>query len=401
MNGNSDMTVRTGRDVLGIPGPTTIPDEVLGAMHRPAIQIYTGELVDITTSLLDDLRHIFRTDGRTYIYPSNGHGAWEAALTNVLSRGDRILVLESGRFAHNWGEMARMLGVEIETFGGTWRDAVDPAAVEARLKADTEGRIQAILVVQIDTASGVVNDIPAIRAAIDSAGHNALFLVDTIASLACMPYEMDAWKVDVTVSAAQKGLMTPPGLGFVAANKKALAAHETADLRTLYWDWTAREGELHYQKYCGTPPEHLLFGLRAALDILLKEGLEGAWTRHRLLAGATHSAVARWAEGGVLEFNITDPRARSASITTVLVGGGHDAPAIQDYCLEKCNVTLGGGIGDLKGKALRIAHMGYSNAPAVLGMLASVDMALKALKIPHGAGATQAAVDFLAENVPA
>ncbi|WP_436644152.1 pyridoxal-phosphate-dependent aminotransferase family protein [Microbaculum sp. FT89] len=395
------MTVRTGRDVLGIPGPTTIPDEVLSAMHRPAIQIYTGELVEYTDSILRDLKGIFRTEGRAYIYASNGHGAWEAALTNILSRGDRVLVLESGRFAHNWGEMARMLGVEIETLEGTWRHAVDPAAVEERLKADTEGRIKAVLVVQIDTASGVVNDIPAIRAAIDAAGHDALFLVDTIASLACMPYEMDAWKIDVTVSAAQKGLMTPPGLGFVAANDKALAAHKTADLRTLYWDWTAREGELHYQKYCGTPPEHLLFGQRAALDILLGEGLENAWNRHRLLAGATHRAVETWAEGGALEFNILDPQSRSASITAVLVGGGFDVAAIQAYCLDKCNVTVGGGIGDLKGKALRIAHMGYANAPMVLGMLASIDMALKALKIPHGPGAIQAAVDYLGDNVPA
>jgi len=394
------MTVRTGREILGIPGPTTIPDEVLGAMHRPAIQIYTGELVDYTESILADLKGIFRTAGQPYIYPSNGHGAWEAALTNVLSRGDRVLVLESGRFAHNWGEMARMLGVGIDTLDGTWRDAVDPGAVEARLRADTEGKIKAVLVVQIDTASGVVNDIPAIRAAIDAAGHDALFLVDTIASLACMPFEMDAWKVDVAVSASQKGLMTPPGLGFVAANDKALAAHKNAGLRTLYWDWTARAGELHYQKYCGTPPEHLLFGIRKALDILKDEGLENAWTRHRLLAGATHRAVERWAEGGVLDFNIAEPSSRSQSITAVRVGDGH-AAAIQDYCLKTCNVTVGGGIGDLKGKALRIAHMGYSNAPAVLGMLGAIDMALTALKIPHGAGAVQAAVDYLAENVPA
>lgn len=395
------MTVRTGRDILGIPGPTTIPDEVLGAMHRPAIQIYTGELADITASLLDDLRTVFRASGRTYIYASNGHGAWEAALTNVLSRGDRILVLESGRFAHNWGEMARVLGVEVETLEGTWRNAVDPAAVEARLKADTGHRIKAVLVVQIDTASGVVNDIPAIRKAIDASGHDPLFMVDTIASLGCMPFEMDAWRIDVAVAAAQKGLMTPPGLGFVTANERAIAAHQSADLRTLYWDWTAREGQLHYQKYCGTPPEHLLFGLRKAMDMLLEEGIEAAWHRHRLLAGATQAAVRVWAEGDVLEFNIVEPEARSPSVTAVLVGGGHHAEAIQDYCLRTCNVTVGGGIGDLKGKALRIAHMGYANAPMLLGMVASIDMALKALRIPHGSGAVQAAVDYLAANVPA
>jgi alanine-glyoxylate transaminase/serine-glyoxylate transaminase/serine-pyruvate transaminase len=216
-----------------------------------------------------------------------------------------------------------------------------------------------------------------------------------------MPFEMDAWRIDIAVGAAQKGLMTPPGLGLIAANDRAIAAHRTAGLRTHYWDWTAREGELHYQKYCGTPPEHLLFGLRKAMDMLLNEGLEAAWTRHRLLAGAAQRAVGFWAEGGALEFNIVEPEARSPSITAVLVGGGYEAGAIQDYCLAKCNVTMGGGIGDLKGKALRIAHMGYINAPMLLGMLASIDMALKALKIPHGAGAIQAAVDYLAENVPA
>lgn len=395
------MTVRTGRDILGIPGPTTIPDEVLGAMHRPAIQIYTGELVGITDSLLADLRTVMRTAGRTYIYPSNGHGGWEAALTNVLSRGDTVLVLESGRFAHNWGEMARMLGVRIETLEGTWRDPVDPAKVEARLRADTGRTIKAVLVVQIDTASGVVNDIPAIRAAIDAAGHDALFMVDTIASLACMPFEMDAWRVDVCVAAAQKGLMTPPGLAFLGASDKALDAHKAADLRTLYWDWTAREGALHYQKYCGTPPEHLLFGLRKALDMLLAEGLENAWKRHALLAEATRRAVAVWADGGALEFNILPAGARSPSITTVLVGAGHSQPALLDYCLEKCNVTVGGGIGELKGKALRIAHMGYCNAPMVFGMLGAIDMGLKALKIPHGQGAVQAAVDYLGASVPA
>lgn len=395
------MTVRTGRDFLGIPGPTTIPDEVLGAMHRPAIQIYTGELAECTESLQADLRTIFHTDGRIYIYASNGHGAWEAAVTNVLSRGDRVLVLESGRFAHGWGEMAGVLGVEVDTLEGTWRHAVDPAAVEQRLKADTDKQIKAVLVVQIDTASGVVNDIPAIRAAIDAAGHDALFMVDTIASLACMPFEMDAWRIDVAVGACQKGLMTPPGLGIVAVGQRALVAHESADLRTHYWDWTAREGVLHYQKYCGTPPEHLLFGLRKALDMLLAEGLEGAWTRHRLLAGTTQATVDVWAQAGVLEFNIIEAAARSASVTAVLVGGGHDVARIQDYCLEKCNVTMGGGIGDLKGKALRIAHMGYANAPMLFGMLASIDMALKALNVPHGTGAIQAGVDYLAENVPA
>src|SRR5688572_32664733 len=234
------MSVRHGREFLSIPGPTTVPDEVLNAMHRPAVDIYAGELVDITSSCLADLKKLFRTKGPTYIYAANGHGAWEAALTNVLSRGDKVLILES-RFAIGWGDMAAPLGIEIEVLKGDQRRAVDPAAVEQRLRADRKGEIKAVLVVQVDTASGVVNDIPRLRQAITNAGHGALFMVDTIASLATMPFEMDAWGVDVCVTGSQKGLMTPPGLGFVAASEKAKAAHESAGLRTRYWDWTQRE----------------------------------------------------------------------------------------------------------------------------------------------------------------
>ncbi len=256
------MTVRTGREFLSIPGPTTVPNEVLNAMHSPAIDIYSGTLVDTTESCLDDLRRVFRTQGRTYIYAANGHGAWEAALVNVLSRGDQILVLESGRFATSWGEMAAMLGVDVVTLPGDFRRAVDPAAVAARLRDDKAGEINAVLVVQVDTASAVVNDIAAIRKAMDAAGHPALLMVDAIASLGTMPFEMDDWGIDVAVTGSQKGLMTPPGLSFVAAGDKAVAAHRDAGLRTRYWDWTAREGAEHYRKYCGTPPEHMLFGLR-------------------------------------------------------------------------------------------------------------------------------------------
>src|SRR5437660_11862092 len=258
------MVVRAGREFLAIPGPTTVPDEVLRAMHRPAVDIYGGPLLALTDSLLADISRLFRTEGRCYIYIANGHGAWEAALTNVLSRGDKVLVLESGRFAAGWGDAAAKLGCEVETLAGDWRRAVRPAEVEARLRKDKAGKIKAILAVQIDTASGVVNDIAAIGKAIRAAKHDALFMVDAVASLGCVPFEMDAWGVDVAVSGSQKGLMTPPGLGFVAVSDRAREAHPRADLRTPYWDWTAREGDVHYQKYCGTPPEHLMFGLRRA-----------------------------------------------------------------------------------------------------------------------------------------
>jgi len=397
------MSVASGRQFLSIPGPTTVPDEVLGAMHRPAIDIYSGTHLELTRSCLEDLRRIFRTRGRTYIYAANGHGAWEAALANVLSKGDKILVLESGRFATAWGEMAAVMGVEVEVLPQSLRRAVDPNALETRLREDRAGAIKAILVVQIDTASGVVNDIAALRRAIDAAGHGALLVVDVIASLATMEFEMDDWGVDVAVCGSQKGLMTPPGLGFIAASERAWAAHEHADLRTRYWDWTAREGEEHYQKYCGTPPEHMLFGLRKALDLLFEEGLDNVIERHRLLAEAVRRAVRVWAEAGALEFNVLEPTERADSVTTILLNDGRDPRPLRRYCDEKCGVVLGIGIGigDLSGKAFRIAHMGHVNAPMILGTLGVVETALAALRIPHRRGGVQAAIDWLGETVAA
>jgi len=395
------MTVSRGREFLSIPGPTNVPDQVLAAMQRPAMDIYAGEMVGITDACLKDLSAIFRTRGRTYIYAANGHGGWEAALANVLSRGDQVLALASGRFALGWGEMAKMLGAEVEVLGGgDWRRAVNPAAVEERLKRDKAHAIKAILVVQIDTASGVVNDIPAIRKAMDAARHPALLMVDAVASLGCMPFDMDGWGIDVAMSGSQKGLMTPPGLAFVAANARARKVHETANLRTLYWDWTFREGEIHYQKYCGTPPEHLLFGLRKALDMLLEEGLDHAIRRHALLAAATRTAVERWAEGQVLAFNIPNAAHRADSVTCILMQGRSPQPLL-DYCRDKCGVVLGVGLGELTDKAFRIAHMGHCNAPMVLGTLGAVEMGLKALAIPHGSGGVQAAVEHLGREVEA
>jgi alanine-glyoxylate transaminase / serine-glyoxylate transaminase / serine-pyruvate transaminase len=394
------MTVANGRPFLSIPGPTNVPDVVLQAMMRPAVDIYAGPMLETTKTLLEDLRTIFGTKGRSYIYAGNGHAGWEAAFSNVLSRGDHVLVLESGRFAIGWGEMARTMGAEVEILAGDMRRAVDPAAVEARLARDKDHRIKAILVVQIDTASGVVNDIAAIRKAIDRAKHPALFMVDTVASLGCMPFTMDAWGVDVAMAGSQKGLMTPPGLAFVAANDKAHAAHKSANMKTGYWDWTFRQGELHYHKYCGTPPEHLLWGQRAALDLLLGEGLDAAFKRHALLAEATRKAVEVWSQGQVLAFNIANPSERSNSVTNVLMQG-HDPKRLLEYTRDKCGVTLGVGIGSLDGRAFRIAHMGHVNAPMVLGTLSAIEMALTALKIPHGSGGVQAAIQYLGTEVAA
>jgi alanine-glyoxylate transaminase / serine-glyoxylate transaminase / serine-pyruvate transaminase len=393
------MAVRVGREFLAIPGPTTIPDEVLRAMHRPAVDMYSAPLIALTDSLLRDLSQLFCTAGHSYIYIANGHGAWEAVLTNVLSKGDKILTLESGRFALDWGDAASRLGVEVEVLKGDWRRAVRPDEVEARLREDKEGTIKAILAVQIDTSSGVLNDIAAIGQVIKTARHDALLMVDAVASLGCVPFEMDAWGVDVAMSGSQKGLMTPPGLSFVAANDRAREAHQKAGLRTPYWDWTARDGDSHYQKYAGTPPEHLMFALRQALDMLFEEGLDNVFLRHRLLAEAVRRAVAVWQKGKAIEFNIAEPDERSDAVTTVLMGDGRDPSQLQDYCNTKCGVVLGAGFGKMKGKAFRIAHMGHLNAPMVLGTLGVIEMGLGALRIPHGKGGVQAAIEWLSESV--
>jgi alanine-glyoxylate transaminase/serine-glyoxylate transaminase/serine-pyruvate transaminase len=395
------MVVRAGREFLAIPGPTNMPDEVLQAMHRPALDIYSDQMVELTDSLLRDLSKLFATKGRSYIHIANGHGAWESALSNVLSRGNKILVLESGRFAIGWGNAASAMGVEVEVLKGDWRRAVRPDEVEARLRQDRNHAIKAVLVVQVDTASGAINDIEAIGKAIKAAGHPALFMVDAVASLGCMPFEMDAWGIDVAMSGSQKGLMTPPGLGFVAANDRAFEVHKTANLRTPYWDWSEREGPEHYRKYAGTAPIHLLFALRQAIDMLYDEQLENVFLRHRLLGEAVRRAVDVWSEGQALGFNIAEPGERSDTVTTVVMSNGYDPMALHDYCKQKCGVVLGIGIGDLAGQAFRIAHMGHINAPMILGTLGVIEVGLNALDIPHGKGGTEAAIEWLGENVSA
>jgi alanine-glyoxylate transaminase / serine-glyoxylate transaminase / serine-pyruvate transaminase len=395
------MAVRAGRQFLAIPGPTNIPDEVLQAMHRPAVDIYAGPLIALTDSLLGDLSKLFATSGKSYIYIANGHGAWEAALTNVLSKSDKVLVLESGAFALAWGDAAARLGVEVEVLEGDWRHAVRAEQVEARLRKDTDRSIKAILAAHIDTSTGVLTDIAAIGDVIKSVGHDALFMVDTVASLGCVPFKMDAWGVDVAMAGSQKGLMTPPGLGFVAAGDRARAAHLKAGLRTPYWDWTFRDGESHYQKYAGTPPEQLMFALRQALDMLLEEGLDNVFLRHRLLAEAVRRAVSVWQTEKAIELNVVEPGERSDAVTTVLLSNGYDPRLLHDYCNFKCGVALGRGLGKLNGKAFRIAHMGHINAPMILGTLGVIEMALGALRVEHGAGGVAAAIKWLSESVKA
>ncbi|HTC97058.1 MAG TPA: aminotransferase class V-fold PLP-dependent enzyme [Bradyrhizobium sp.] len=395
------MTVRAGREILALPGPTNMPDEVLQAMHRPALDIYSREMTDLSDGLHRDLSNLFATRNKSYIYISNGHGAWEGALSNVLSRGDKVLVLESGRFAVGWGNAATLMGAEVEVLKGDWRRAVRVEEVAERLRQDKTHEIKAVLVAQVDTASGVCNDIEGIGKAIRATGHPALYMVDAVASLGCMPFEMDKWGIDVAMSGSQKGLMTPPGLGFVAASDRAQAVHKKANMRTPYWDWTEREGTEHYRRYAGTAPVHLLFALRRAIDMLLDEGLEHVFLRHRLLAEAVRRAVAVWAEGQTLGFNIDEASERSDTVTTVTMANGHDPAKLQRYCTEKCGVVLGTGIGDLQGKAFRIAHMGHVNAAMILGTLGVVEVGLNALKMPHGKGGMEAAVSYLGESVSA
>lgn len=386
------MTLAQGRPYLAIPGPSVMPDRVLAAMHRAAPDIYAGALHEMTASLYPDLRAVARTAHHVAIYIGNGHAAWEAANTNLFSRGDRALVLVTGQFGTSWANSVERLGVRVDRIDFGRHAPADPARLAEALRADTGHEIRAVLVTHVDTASTARNDVAAIRAAIDSAGHPALLAVDCIASLACDPFEMDAWGVDVTVGASQKGLMTPPGLGFVWFNDRALERCRTSDLRTPYWDWTPRAlAEEYWQQFCGTAPTHHLYGLREALTMLLhEEGLEAVWARHAVLARAVWAAVTAWGQGGDIALNIADPASRGHSVTSVRLGGA--AERLRQWCAREAGVTLGIGLGmESADDWLRIAHMGHVNAHMTLGALATLEAGMRALGIARGPGALDAA----------
>ncbi|MEM7405357.1 MAG: aminotransferase class V-fold PLP-dependent enzyme [Pseudomonadota bacterium] len=386
-------SLRYGREQVAIPGPSAMPDSVIAAMSRAMPNIYEGELIDTSHSILADLPAIARTEGEVFVTISNGHGAWEMALTNTLSRGDRVLVLESGRFATAWGDIGAIAGIDVQVLPGDDRGPVDPAAVEEALRADTNHDIKAVLVVQVDTASSVLNDIAAIRKAIDAAGHPALYMVDCIASMACERYEMDEWGVDITVAGSQKGLMVPPGLGFVWASAKAGAAYETADLKTGYWDWGLRRLKSpHYRRYCGTPPIQHIYAMRASLDIINEEGLENVWWRHGVMASAVWAAVEAWAESGELEFNIPDPAHRSTAVTTVRTP---HCDALRARARDEANLVIGVPLGGFEHQAFRIGHMGHLNPPMLLGTLGTIEATLGSLGVTaprSGVGAAAAAL---------
>lgn len=391
------MKHRPGRHFLQIPGPTNVPDRVLRAIDRPTIDHRGPEFAQLGKDVLQGLRTIFKTSGNVIIFPSSGTGAWEAALVNTLSPGDKVLMFETGQFAVLWSEMARRLGLEVEFVPGDWRRGVDPAQVEARLSADREQKIKAICCVHNETSSGVTSRIPEIRKAIDNAHHPGLFLVDTVSSLACMEYKHDEWGVDVTVTGSQKGLMLPPGLGFNAISERALTASKSNRMRRSYWAWDEMLKPNSSGFFPYTPATNLLYGLREAIAILHEEGLENVFARHQRLARATRAAVAAWG----LEVLALDPREYSSSLTAVLMPDGHDADRFRTITLDKYDLSLGTGLGKLKGKIFRIGHLGDFNALMLMGTLAGVEMGLRAADVPYRPGGVQAAMEALSPQAVA
>jgi alanine-glyoxylate transaminase/serine-glyoxylate transaminase/serine-pyruvate transaminase len=381
---------RSGRHFLQIPGPTNVPDRVLRAIDAPTIDHRGPEFARMGLEILDGLRHVFRTSGPVVVYPSSGTGAWEAALVNTLSPGDRVLAFETGHFATLWRGMAERLGLEVAWVPGDWRHGVDPGRVGEALEADPG--IRAVMVVHNETSTGVTSRVPEVRAAMDRAGSDALLLVDTISSLGSVDFRHEEWGVDVTVGCSQKGLMLPAGLGFNAVSEKALAASRDARLPRSYWDWApiieANEGG----KWPYTSATNLLYGLREAIAMLREEGLDAVFARHMRHAAATRAAVAAWG----LEVLAVDERELSPALTAVLVPDGVDADAIRGVILERYDMSLGAGLGKMAGRVFRIGHLGDFNDLMLAGTLCGVELGLRAAGVPPRASGVGAALDVLA-----
>ena len=392
------MPIKRGRKFLNTPGPTHVPDRVMNAMHQPTLDLSDPHFLDISISCFQDTQKVLSTSGEVFLYTSNGHGAWEAALANVFSPGDKVLIPETGNFSNAWSDMAKALHLNVINIPGDWRRALDPTLLEEKLKEDKNYEIKGVLIIHTETATGVTNDLPSLRKALDSANHPALFLVDTVAAVGTVDYQMDNWGIDVTVTASQKGLMMPPGLGIVAANEKALKIHQKSQMPKLYWDWNTRLEAEHYRKFCGTAPQLMIFGMREALDMIFEEGLENIYERHRVLAGATHAAVGIWSQAGTMSLNAIEPKERSTAVTTILTEDGIDANMIRDVCRDEMMVGLGGGLGDLTGKAFRICHMGDINAPMLFAALASVEATLSYLDVKFAPGGVTAAIEHVAQS---
>ena len=386
-------TYQPGRHFLQIPGPTNLPERVARALSRATVDHRGPDFAKLTLSILERLQLVFQTSGPVIIYPSSGSGAWEAALVNTLSPGDRVLFGANGQFAANWQKVAAGLGLTVEQLAGDWRCPVDIAALESRLAADGAGEIRALALVHNETSTGVVNDVAGARAALDRTGHSALLLVDVISSLGAMEYRHDDWGVDVTVAGSQKGLMIPPGLGFNALSPKALAAADSARLPRSYWDWAPVMEFNRRGFYPYTPATNLLFGLDEALSMLLEEGLARVFARHTRLAEATRRAVRGWG----LEIFCQDARAYSQALTAVAMPAGFDADELRRVILERFDMSLGSGLGQVKGKLFRIGHLGDFNDLMLAGTLCGVEMGLAACGVPHTSGGVGRALEFLAQ----
>jgi alanine-glyoxylate transaminase/serine-glyoxylate transaminase/serine-pyruvate transaminase len=388
------MDLKTGRHFLQIPGPTNVPDRILRAMSRPTIDHRGPEFSRLAREIFDGLRQIFRTSGPVVIYPSSGTGAWEAALVNTLSPGDRVLMFDIGHFATLWRSMAGRLGLQVDFVPGDWRHGVDPEMVESKLAEDRAHSIKAVAVVHNETSTGVTSRVAEVRKRMDRVGHPALLLVDTISSLASIDYRHDEWGVDVTVGCSQKGLMLPPGLGLNAISQKALAASKAARLTRSYWDWEPmiRDNAAGFFPY--TPATNLLYGLREALHMLFEEGLQNVFARHSRHAEATRLAVRTWG----LDVVCLDPAEYSGSITALMMPEGYDADALRKVILDRYDLSLGTGLGKLKGKVFRIGHLGDLNDLMLAGTLSGVEMGLALAGVPFTRGGVAAALDFLSSK---
>ncbi len=390
------MAHKNGWHFFMNPGPTNIPDRILRAMDRATMDFTGAEFRAIADECFAGLQRVFKTTAPILGYASTGHGAWEAALVNLFSPGDKVLIVESGYFSVNWGLRAEAFGLLVETLPNDWRRCADPAKLEARLREDKGHHIKAVLAVHNETSTGVAHPIAAMRKAIDAAGHPALFCVDTISSLGSFDFRMDEWGVDVTVVGSQKGLMLPTGMAFTGVSAKAMAATAVAKLPRVYWDWRRLLGQSPQQGYWnGTVPVHFFYGLREALKLLEEEGLDNVFARHHRLAEATRRAVRTWRQNDGPEIFATDPSGQSDTVTAILMPDGHDADAMRQICLDKFNVSLGGGLGSLKGRLFRIGHLGDVNEAMVLGALGAIEISLELAGVPHGRGGVQAAMEYL------
>ncbi|WP_433995213.1 pyridoxal-phosphate-dependent aminotransferase family protein [Bradyrhizobium canariense] len=383
-----------GRHFLQIPGPSPVPERVLRAMDMPVIDHRSAEFGELGRTVLEGSQKIFQTAGPVVIFPSSGTGAWEAAIVNTLSPGDKVLMVETGHFATLWRQMAGRFGIEVDFVPGDWRRGADPAVIEARLTDDTARAIKAVMVVHNETSTGATSRIAEIRAAIDRTGHPALLMVDTISSLGSVDYRHDEWKVDVSVSCSQKGFMLPPGLGFNAISEKARIAAKTNRMPRSYFDWEEMLKPNANGFFPYTPATNLLYGLREAIAMLLEEGLDDVFARHQRLAAATRAAVNHWG----LEILCQEPAEFSPVLTAVLMPPGHDADQFRKIVLDNYNMSLGSGLSKVAGKVFRIGHLGECNALTLLGALTGVEMGLSVAGVPHRSGGVDAAMKLLEQR---